>query len=442
MSQKITSALLCSDGSCQHQQAGVGEPVPNISSHQDSDTLKRVEEQINILSGILEQGRHHLRFPGRLERRYLEFRNQHFLEIDQKIIIGGLLFYLGFTWSDFYLGGNNARLIFTARLLVTASMFALLWWIPRSPFARHMMIIAAYGIFIVGLSVIFFIQLIPDALKYAYHLGLIPIQVFTLVALRLSYRSMLFVSVSLLSCYVMMLLISDAPELSPELGAIVDIFMPLFVLFWLLLICMGAYLAYAIESSARSDYIKNRLLALEAERLQYLTRRLHLLSTTDSLTGIANRRYLQDCLASEWRRCLRTQRPLALIMIDIDNFKDYNDRYGHQQGDRCLHDIARNMASFCQRPGDLCARYGGEEFIIILPDTALEEAAYMAEKIRESIVALGIRHEASEFSVTTISAGVASMIPTAENRSDDLLRTADRMLYQAKNQGRNSVVAA
>ncbi|UXD87028.1 GGDEF domain-containing protein [Thalassolituus hydrocarboniclasticus] len=416
--------------------------MPNISSQQDSDTLKRVEEQINILSGILDQGRHHLRFPGRLEQRYLKFRNQRFLEIDQKIIIGGLLFYLGFSWSDFYLGGDNARLIFISRLLIAVVMFALLWSVPRTRFATHMMTVAAAGIFIVGLSVLFFIQLIPDALQYAYHLGLVPIQVFTLVALRLSYRLMLIVSIALISCYVMMLLMFEAPALSPELSAIVNAFMPLFVLFWLLLICMGGYLSYAIESSARSDYMKNRLLALEAERLQYLTRRLHLLSTTDSLTGIANRRYLEECLDKEWRRCLRTQRPLALIMVDIDNFKDYNDYYGHQQGDHCLQSIARNMASFCQRPGDLCARYGGEEFIIILPDTTQGEAAYMAEKIRESIVALAIPHEASPPAVATISAGVVSMVPTAENSSDDLLRIADRMLYQAKEKGRNCVVAA
>lgn len=416
--------------------------MPNISSQQDSDTLKRVEEQINILSGILDQGRHHLRFPGRLEQRYLKFRNQRFLEIDQKIIIGGLLFYLGFSWSDFYLGGDNAQLIFISRLLIAVVMFALLWSVPRTRFATHMMTVAAAGIFIVGLSVLFFIQLIPDALQYAYHLGLVPIQVFTLVALRLSYRLMLIVSIALISCYVMMLLMFEAPALSPELSAIVNAFMPLFVLFWLLLICMGGYLSYAIESSARSDYMKNRLLALEAERLQYLTRRLHLLSTTDSLTGIANRRYLEECLDKEWRRCLRTQRPLALIMVDIDNFKDYNDYYGHQQGDHCLQSIARNMASFCQRPGDLCARYGGEEFIIILPDTTQGEAAYMAEKIRESIVALAIPHEASPPAVATISAGVVSMVPTAENSSDDLLRIADRMLYQAKEKGRNCVVAA
>ncbi|MCD8522056.1 MAG: diguanylate cyclase [Saccharospirillaceae bacterium] len=416
--------------------------MPNISSQQDSDTLKRVEEQINILSGILDRERQHLRFPGRLEQRYLEFRNQRFLEIDQKIIIGGLLFYLGFSWSDFYLGGDNANLIFICRFLITVTMFCLLWWVPRSRFAANMVPVAAAGIFLAGLSVIFFIQLIPGALKYAYHLGLVPIQVFALVALRLSYRAMLVVSVSLLACYVVMLLFSDAPPLSPELSGIITIFMPLFVLFWLLLIGMGGYLAYAIESSARSDYMKNRLLALEAERLQYLTRRLHLLSTTDSLTGIANRRYLEECLVSEWRRCLRAQRPLALIMIDIDNFKDYNDHYGHQQGDRCLRDIAQAMTAFCQRPGDLCARYGGEEFIIILPDTALAEATYMAEKIRESVVALAIPHAVSGHSVATISAGVASMIPQADSSSDDLLRSADRALYQAKEQGRNCVAAA
>lgn len=416
--------------------------MPNISGQQDSDTLKRVEEQINILSGILARGRQRLRFPGRLEQRYLEFRNQRFLEIDKKIIIGGLLFYLGFSWSDFYLGGENARLIFISRVVITATMFSVLWWVMRSRFAGHMVHVVAGGIFLAGLSIIFFIRLIPDVMQYAYHLGLIPTQVFTLVALRLSYRLMLTVSVSLLSCYVVMQLFNDVPPLSAELNGLVGVFIPLFVLFWLLLIGMGAYLAYAIESSARNDYLKNRLLALEAERLQYLTRRLHLLSTTDSLTGIANRRYLEECLVKEWRRCLRAQAPLSLVMVDVDRFKDYNDHYGHQQGDRCLYAVARTMTSFCQRPGDLCARYGGEEFIIILPDTEPGEAAYIAEKIRESIAALAIPHAISEHRIATVSMGVASIVPTGDNCSDDLLRNADRMLYQAKEQGRNCVVTA
>ncbi|WP_430461916.1 GGDEF domain-containing protein [Thalassolituus sp. LLYu03] len=413
--------------------------MPKVSSQQEQDTLKRVEDQINILSGILEQGRKQLRFPGRLESRYIAMRNQRFLEIDQKMLMGGLLFYLAFSWTDFYLGGDNGLLIFTARLILTVIAFALVLWVPRSRFSVKMVPIAASGVFFAGLSVIVFIGLIPGELKYAYHLGLIPIQIFTMVALRLSYRSVLVVSVSLLACYLLSLLVMDTQVESVQLNQVISIFVPMFIMFWVLLIAMGGYMAFMMESAFRSDFMKNQLLALEAERLKYLSARLHVLSTTDSLTGIANRRYLEQSIASEWRRGKRGEAPLSLAMIDIDRFKDYNDFYGHQQGDDCLRTISALMASFCKRPGDVCARYGGEEFVLLFPDTSNADALYLCERLRQAVEAQAVAHERNDSGVVTISIGVASLVPDDDNSSDDLLRAADRHLYEAKDKGRNQV---
>lgn len=413
--------------------------MPHISSLQDQDTLKRVEDQINILSGILEQGRKQLRFPERLERKYIEQRNDRFMEIDHKMLMGGLLFYLGFSWTDFYLGGDNGALIFTMRAILAAIAFAAVIWIPRSKYAYHLITIAAVGVLLVGLSVITFIWLIPGELKYAYHLGLIPIQIFTMVALRQSYRSVLVVSVILLVCYVISAVVIDQPLSNPTLNELVGIFVPMFIMFWVLLIVMGGYMAFMMESAFRSDFMKNRLLALEAERLQYLSGRLHILSTTDSLTGIANRRFFEDSLDAEWRRGKRTGSCLSLVMVDIDRFKDYNDHYGHQKGDECLRRLAGKMAEFCNRPADVCARYGGEEFVLLLPETSGSDAVWMVEKMRTEIEALKIEHGATGLGYVTISAGVASTVPTDENTADELLSQADRLLYEAKARGRNQV---
>ncbi|QQD23855.1 diguanylate cyclase [Venatoribacter cucullus] len=414
------------------------------SSHtlNQDDALEQISQNVDFLTQQLHRGRRIGRFPRLLEHEYLRARNRRFLEIDRRIIAGGLLFYLAFCWSDILLGGASAQLLVSLRVGFAAVLFALLWWVPRSFLAPYMMVVAAVGVFAAGASVLFFITLIPAEMRFAYHLGMVPIQVFTMVALRLSMRAMLTVSLGLFALYVLLLLLQPLQTGQAEMDQILMVFVPLFVSFWLMLIGLGAYLAYAVESGARNDYVQNRLLTLEAVRLKVLTRQLHELSTTDSLTGIANRRYFEQQLDIEWRRAIRQQQPLALVMIDADRFKDYNDCYGHQQGDICLQSIAGVIAAHCQRPADLCARFGGEEFVLLLPGSSTADAARLAEKIRLDLAALQLPHERSEAGFCTLSAGVAAMIPAVGEHSDELLRRADRRLYQAKDKGRNCVVSA
>lgn len=163
------------------------------------------------------------------------------------------------------------------------------------------------------------------------------------------------------------------------------------------------------------------------------------LSFQDGLTNIANRRYFDQFLKKEWRREQRYSHPLSLMMIDIDHFKDYNDHYGHQQGDYCLQKVAKQLARrFSKRPGDLCARYGGEEFCIILANTSLEQAAEMAEKIRRAVAKMKVPHEQSTVSdYVTVSIGVASVIPKRQCQPKQLVEAADQALYAAKENGRN-----
>ena len=161
----------------------------------------------------------------------------------------------------------------------------------------------------------------------------------------------------------------------------------------------------------------------------------------DGLTGIANRRCFDATLTLEWNRHLRTQRPLSLIMGDIDDFKAFNDTYGHSQGDFCLKVVGRILAKMVRRAGDLAARYGGEEFVALLPETGPEQAKLMAEKIRAEVEGLSIKHGASRSAkVVTISMGVASMVPQKAKTPADLLAGADKALYAAKNSGRNRVM--
>ena len=176
--------------------------------------------------------------------------------------------------------------------------------------------------------------------------------------------------------------------------------------------------------------------------LKRLRDRLELMSTTDGLTGIANRRGLDVCLGREWLRAARAKSPLSLIMADIDFFKAFNDHYGHLAGDTCLRKVAQAMAGTATRSADLVARYGGEEFVVVLPDTDAAGARVLAEELRRRVAALGIVHAASAAAgCVTISIGVASLVPDGRDDPSYLILKADEALYQAKDQGRDRVVA-
>ena len=188
-----------------------------------------------------------------------------------------------------------------------------------------------------------------------------------------------------------------------------------------------------------------RLEALVDERtraLEGLNNKLELLSNTDGLTGIANRRSLDRVLAQEWNRAQRAGTPLALVMLDVDNFKHFNDHYGHLAGDDCLRALAQALVKAGRRAGELVARFGGEEFVVLLPDTSLPEALEAAQRMQHEVWALALPHAEIATGIVTFSLGVASVVPSRDHLPEDLIRLADIALYQAKASGRNCISAA
>ena len=177
-------------------------------------------------------------------------------------------------------------------------------------------------------------------------------------------------------------------------------------------------------------------------KLEKSNNALQLLSCLDGLTNIANRRRFDDFMASEWKRAVRENSTLTLIMIDIDYFKAYNDNYGHQKGDETLKSVVSALNDAIHRPADLLARYGGEEFVIVLPDTTMKGALQLAEVLLANVKALNIPHEYSKAaSRVTISVGIACCEPEIRHDTvESLIESADKAMYEAKMNGRNQLV--
>ena len=199
---------------------------------------------------------------------------------------------------------------------------------------------------------------------------------------------------------------------------------------------LGAGADAYLRKPLNSQLCRIRIDQLLAARKEM--QRLESLSVTDGLTGIPTRRYFDDFLKAEWLRAKREGGNIGLIMVDIDHFKAFNDHYGHLEGDQCLQKVAATLKEQAQRPRDLVARFGGEEFAIVLPSIHFDGVKVVADRIRTSLTAAALPHEASDTSdILTVSMGLAWAEPSSSDNMDVLIEAADEALYAAKAGGRN-----
>ena len=199
------------------------------------------------------------------------------------------------------------------------------------------------------------------------------------------------------------------------------------------------------ESLDALPFVGGEVEAIVAERtrtLKALNRTLQALSHTDGLTGVANRRLFDRALAREWARGQRAAQPLALVMIDLDAFKDFNDHCGHVAGDDCLKTLAATLAAAGRRAGELVARYGGEEFVVLLPSADTAAALQVAERLQRALRELKLPHPTLPGGTVTVSLGVASVLPTQDGTACELVRRADAAMYAAKQAGRDCIRVA
>jgi diguanylate cyclase (GGDEF)-like protein/PAS domain S-box-containing protein len=238
---------------------------------------------------------------------------------------------------------------------------------------------------------------------------------------------------------------AEVDEFYPEHGSVSEPRYGLYAENWCVMPQHGTRLYLAIDAGPIYDRSGKLIAVVETLRdmtLQKLAQSaLQELANHDGLTGIANRRSFDDTLKREWRRTMRDVQPLSLLMVDVDHFKNYNDTHGHIAGDECLKRVALAMSDQMHRASDVVARYGGEEFGVILPNSSLEGATIVAERLRKTVEELALPFAGSEFGHVTVSVGAASVIPSPLIDSWQLISAADNALYEAKGAGRNRIAS-
>lgn len=375
------------------------------------------------------------KFPPNLEKKYVrEAIQQRFRGY---IMLGWIAIFLFdlFMIADYIMLPDVYLVAWGVRLGLATPVMMLVMLLARlRVFRRYIAYILTVLFFLGGASLLSLMVISNSPHVQHYYGGVILVILFAAIVIRLPFWHTFTLCWSLFVLYLITL-----PMLMPMAGPVMlNIGFILFGTNFLVL--LGNY---RIEQELRREYLRSLKMRIDAEKMDKLNSQLEALAISDPLTGLFNRRHFDAHFGSEWRIAVREHFPVSLIFIDIDFFKRYNDNYGHQAGDQCLMKIAMAITENVHRPGDACARYGGEEFLVLLANTNMGQAIYVARKIQDYIHGLRIPHDDSEVAdIVTVSMGVAQMTPTLDDTSDELLKRADRALYRAKKEGRGRICRA
>jgi len=380
---------------------------------------------------LLRHGFRLLNFGAPLESMYraqepaqYRFRNRLFLAV-------GFLIVLGFDAIQPNFAPDVDQLVNYIRLVLLCPLIALSFIITYLPaYQRFEYPCLALTNFANCVTVIFSMYFSKSPESVHFHSLLMLGIVYGNLLLRLPFWFSMAWTASVMMVYGLTL------GLHSEENALQNYYVTLF-----LIVCVAGLVAnYVVDFRARHDFLQSIVLRSEKEKLEKTRVELYRAAVKDVTTGLYNRRYFDLQLGLQWRRSIEEKRNIALLFVDVDCFKRFNDYYGHQAGDECLRKVAETLASIDKRPMDLIARYGGEEFVVLLPGMSWQRAQEFAERARIAVLDLGIEHRASLVcNRVTVSIGVAVLQAERGMKPDQLIQVADNALYQAKREGRNRV---
>jgi len=382
----------------------------------------------------LGQGFPTLTFQPALEDRYQQDKEAERLRL---IWLGGILLIIltnGLLMADWIMVPDQLQTALVLRGLVQTPLAAMaLLCIKYMPPALREWQAFVMGLLTMSISC-YLCVISTDALAPAYLVSLCLLMLFNGGVIRMRFWMSVRSAFGVVALFLVAVSLVSSPPLEVLLStALVIVSSALFALFS----------SYRSEREERANWLLAQHQKRLNEEVNDSNRELDRLSRFDSLTDLPNRRHLDDFLQQVWSRARHAGDDLALLMIDIDHFKSYNDHYGHVQGDVCIQQVAKRLQRILGRPSDLIARYGGEEFVAVIPGANLATAMAIADRVRSDLDDLRLAHDASpEVKHVTLSIGVASMCANSANASPErLIACADAALYQAKESGRNAIRA-
>ncbi|RLJ69761.1 diguanylate cyclase (GGDEF)-like protein [Hydrogenivirga caldilitoris] len=373
-----------------------------------------------------------LKFSPILERAFQNYYLSKYAWQSRIAIIMGILLYASFGLLDAIVFPDLKSYFWFIRFGVVIPLgFLFLFFTFKVHDEAKIELLHSFVVIAGGLGIVAMIYLASTGKSYLYYPGLMLVifYAFTLSALRFYYASAVALTITFTYPFVDLFILN-----TPKDQLLTNMF------FLGSATILGMPVSYLLERHSRRDFLLTMLLAFEKRRTEELNVKLKDMSYIDGLTGVANRLRFEEFFRKEWARAKRAKRPISLLMLDIDFFKNYNDLLGHLEGDECLQMVAGAIGKHIRSDIDLVARYGGEEFVVVLPETNLRDALKVAERIRKDIENLAIAHPGSKVSkFVTVSIGVACLVPTNNLKKEALIRMADKALYRAKEKGRNRV---
>ncbi len=400
-----------------------------------ADNLSELEKLEPLLQRSLRAGGRSFRFPAELERIYRLFvfpsRRRRYAALATLALVCYNLFIVcdWFILPDIFLIAVIVRL-----LVVTPAILAGIWFTGRKGGARLLEPVAA-GLLLLSLaSLSLFMMLSHHPNVVHYYSGIAVILMFSNMIIRQPFPYAL--GLSLATCLLYLVTVSQAPTMSAEAA-----WSSTTVVFTSALFSLVGN--YQMEFEHRRDFLLSALQQISSRKLARMNSQLERLSLTDGLTGLANRRHFDQTLQREWNVALRNRYPVALVFLDVDHFKNYNDHYGHPAGDVCLQRIGGVLTEVSRRAQDLPARYGGEEFVVLA--AAHRPGPCLCARRGDPPRCPGVGHRTPLFRGRAGGhgqPGVAAFVPGKGLQADDLVRLADQSLYAAKDAGRNCIEVA
>jgi len=397
--------------------------------HTSIHTSSLVDNAISRIDSVTYFGS--LKFPSKLEKLYQEERLKQ--REKEFIVIGitGILLYNLFVIVDYIMLPDIWLESFFIRIGIVTPLMILGLVSQRIAFLKEKLdFILAILIILVSGSIIFILFLSSNQNVLHYYPGIVLVVLFGNVVFRLNFQYALFSSV------IVCIMHAISSLFIMKGHGDININSNMIMISGTVMSLIGNYY---LEKEDRIKFLLNQKLIIERHRLQEINILLEKRVKRDPLTKLYNRDFFEYTFDKEWRNGLRYKYPIGVMFLDIDDFKAYNDNYGHQAGDYVLKKVSNVISKNANRFHEIAARYGGEEFVLLLPHVSLEEGLKLAEKVRRGVWKLAIPHDFSTHGVITVSIGVCSVIPRSNIKKENLLLAADEAMYHSKKMGKNRV---